>query len=50
LWLAAVNPDPLKIVERSPLGMVLGHEVNFFDLRQIVEAWRRGEIEPLTRG
>ena len=41
LWLAAVNPDLLRIIERSPLGAALGHERMFFDLHKVYEAWQR---------
>lgn len=41
LWLAAVNPDLLKILERSPLGAALGHERMFFSLARALEAWQR---------
>ncbi|MCJ7838067.1 MAG: SulP family inorganic anion transporter, partial [Burkholderiales bacterium] len=34
LWLAAVNPDLLKIIERSPLGAALGRERLFFNLHK----------------
>lgn len=40
LWLAAVNPDLLKILEGSPLGATLGHERMFFDLHKVIEAWQ----------
>jgi MFS superfamily sulfate permease-like transporter len=39
LWLAALNPEPLKIVERSPFGATLGHERMFFNLEQAVAAY-----------
>lgn len=42
LWLASVNPDLLKIIERSPLGVALGHERMFFNLHKALEAWRQG--------
>ena len=32
LWLAALNPEARRLVERSPLGKALGHERMFFDL------------------
>ncbi len=32
LWLAALNPDVRRVVERSPLGKALGRERMFFDL------------------
>ncbi len=41
LWLAALNPEPLKIVERSPFGVTLGHERMFFNLVQAVEAYEK---------
>jgi MFS superfamily sulfate permease-like transporter len=39
LWLAALNPEALKVVERSPLGQALGHERMFFNLREAVKAY-----------
>jgi len=44
LWLAALNPEPLKIVERSLLGTMLGHERMFFNLEQAVEAYERNKL------
>jgi sulfate permease, SulP family len=41
LWLAALNPDVLKVIERSPLGQALGHERMFFNLPKALEAYRR---------
>jgi high affinity sulfate transporter 1 len=32
LWLAALNPEARRVVERSPLGKALGRERMFFDL------------------
>jgi high affinity sulfate transporter 1 len=44
LWLAALNPEPRRVVERSALGKALGHERMFFDLEHAVERYRaRGE-------
>jgi SulP family sulfate permease len=44
LRLAAVNPDLLKILERSPLGATLGRARMFANLRKALEAWReRGD-------
>ena len=40
LWLAAVNPDLLRVIERSPLGRTLGHERMFFSLAKALEAYR----------
>lgn len=39
LWLAALNPEPLRIVENSPLGETLGHERMFFNVEQVVETY-----------
>jgi SulP family sulfate permease len=39
LWLAALNPEPLRVVEQSALGAVLGHERMFFNLEQAVDAY-----------
>ena len=40
LWLAALNPDLLKIVERTPLGKTLGSGRMFFNLPKALEAYR----------
>ena len=40
LWLAALNPDLLKLIQRSPLGERLGRERMFFNLHKVVEAYR----------
>lgn len=45
LWLSALNPEPLKIIERSPLGTALGHERMFFNLEQAVEAYEKQQIQ-----
>jgi len=41
LWLAALNPEALTVVERSPLGQALGHERMFFNLREAVKAFEK---------
>ena len=41
LWLAALNPEALRVVERSPLGRALGTERLFIDLRAAVQAYER---------
>ena len=44
LWLAALNPDALQVVERTPLGQTLvGHDHLFFNLEQAVEAYLGNE-------
>jgi SulP family sulfate permease len=39
LWLAALNPAPLDTIERSPLGVTLGHERMHPNLPLAVEAY-----------
>src|SRR5262245_52146640 len=39
LWLVALNPDALEVVERAPLGQTLGHDRRFLNLEQAVEAY-----------
>jgi MFS superfamily sulfate permease-like transporter len=41
LWLVAVNPDLLKIIDRSSLGSAVGPERRYFNLRQALESWQR---------
>ena len=41
LWLAALNPDALRTIERSSLGATLGRERMQFDLHHALAAWRR---------
>ena len=46
MWLSTLNPEALKVVERSPLGRALGHERMFFNLREAVKAFvARGPVE-----
>jgi high affinity sulfate transporter 1 len=42
LWLAALNPEPLRTIQRSSLGEALGSERMFFNLQQAVEAYVAG--------
>jgi MFS superfamily sulfate permease-like transporter len=49
-WLAAVNPDLFKTIERSSLGKTLGHERMFFDLHKALEAWQHGGARPTPAG
>jgi high affinity sulfate transporter 1 len=44
LWLAALNPEVLRVVLRSPLGQALGRGRLFFTLQQAVERY-----EAITR-
>lgn len=45
LWLSALNPEALQVVERSPLGKTLGHERMFFNLREAVRAYEAKEAK-----
>ena len=40
LWLAALNPEPRRVMERSPLGKALGRERMFFDLEHAAAQYR----------
>jgi SulP family sulfate permease len=42
LWLAALNPEVLRVVLRSPLGQALGRERMFFTPQQAVERFQSG--------
>jgi SulP family sulfate permease len=37
LWLAGLNPEALRVIQRSPLGKVLGCERMFFNIQQAVQ-------------
>jgi MFS superfamily sulfate permease-like transporter len=41
LWLAALNPEALAMVRRSPLGAALGRERLFFDVQAAVEKYQQ---------
>ena len=43
LWLAALNPAVLQMVEASPLGKRFPHERMFFNLKRAVEAYQGHE-------
>jgi MFS superfamily sulfate permease-like transporter len=40
LWLVAVNPDLLEVIQRTPLGAALGRERMFVDLHKALAAFR----------
>ncbi|HVP43213.1 MAG TPA: SulP family inorganic anion transporter [Terriglobales bacterium] len=42
LWLVALNPEVLKVVQHSGLGERLGRERMFFTLEQAVENYQKG--------
>ena len=50
LWLAAVNCDLLKVIERAPLGAKLGRERMFPNLRTVLEAWQHVGDQPSSIG
>jgi sulfate permease, SulP family len=37
LWLAGLNPEALRVIQKSPLGKVLGCERMFFNIQQAVQ-------------
>lgn len=41
LWLAGLNPEALRVIERSPLGETLGLERLFFNVHAAVEAYEK---------
>jgi MFS superfamily sulfate permease-like transporter len=41
LWLAALNPGPLQVIHRSPLGERLGRERLLFNLEQALERYQQ---------
>jgi len=41
LWLAALNPEPLHLFQKSALGKALGRERMFFNLEQAVGNFQR---------
>ena len=43
LWLAGLNPEPLKIIRRAPLGKKLGNERMFFNLHLAVETYQESK-------
>jgi len=45
LWMTALNPGAFKVVERSPLGVRMGRDRLFFNLREAVKSY---EEKPRT--
>ena len=43
LWLAALNPEALDVIRRTPLDKILGRRRMFFNVEQAVAAWRESE-------
>lgn len=52
LWMVALNPEPLHMVQQTPLGETLGRERMFFTLEQAVAAYqeRFGELAKARAG
>jgi len=46
LWLVALNPGVLRVVQRSPLGETLGRERMLFNLQMVVERYRARPAQP----
>jgi high affinity sulfate transporter 1 len=46
LWLAGLNPGFEQVIERSPLGPILGPGRRFHNLRHALEAFERGKSTP----
>ena len=46
LWLVAVNPEALGMIQRSSLGETLGRERLFFNLQTAVERYLSQEAVP----
>jgi MFS superfamily sulfate permease-like transporter len=46
LWMAALNPAALKVVQRSPLGQALGRERMFYNLPEAVKAYTARSVQP----
>jgi anti-anti-sigma factor len=45
LWLVALNPEVLRMVQRSPLGKTLGRERMLFNLQMAVERYRSQQAQ-----
>jgi SulP family sulfate permease len=41
LWLVGLSPEVFAVVEKAPLGKILGHERMFLNLEQALDAWQR---------
>lgn len=46
LWLAALNPEPLRLIQRSELGKTLGHGRMFFNLEQTFKIFQ-AQLSPV---
>src|SRR5262249_39126346 len=50
VWVADLNPDVLTMVQRSPLGEILGRERMFFTLEQAVAKYQASPEQGLVLG
>jgi MFS superfamily sulfate permease-like transporter len=41
LWLAGLNPEPLRLIQNSAIGQTLGREGMYFNLEQAVASFKR---------
>jgi high affinity sulfate transporter 1 len=41
LWLAALNPEPLQLIQKTSLGETLGRERMIYSLKNVVEEYQR---------
>jgi len=45
LWLAGLNPEPLELMRKAPLGEILGQERMFYNLNLAVQAFEKRGTE-----
>jgi MFS superfamily sulfate permease-like transporter len=48
LWLAGLNPEALRVIQRSPLGEVLGCQRMFFNIQEAVKRYQT-QLETMHR-
>jgi high affinity sulfate transporter 1 len=50
LWLAGLNPEPLRLVQKAELGQILGRAGMYFDVEQAVASYLKqfGNEQPLS--
>ena len=41
LWLAGLNPEPLRLIQKSALGQTLGRAGMYFDLEQAIQSYHK---------
>jgi MFS superfamily sulfate permease-like transporter len=49
LWLAALNPEPLQLIQKAPLGETLGRERMIYSLKHVVEEYQTRYADTSTR-